>query len=908
MKPVLLSSLFFIVSLSHAQVFTGSVKDESFKQFVSRLEMTTGYRVFYNPEDFASFTVTLDGESMPIEEVFNTLFRSTRYYFAIDQQKNIFLTLDHYIQSELSPDFYGTRSEESNSQLTYVDSDHDRSVETKIHFIGRVTKVSSPGDAVLSGHVNEYDSGLPLLGATVFVEELAKGIATDASGAYSLSLPKGKHTLKISAVGFESTTRKINVYGNGVLNILMQEDVKMLNEVVVESDRDLNVRSVEMGVQKLDVKSLKKFAAPMGEVDILRVVLSLPGVQTVGEATNGLNVRGGSASQNLILYNDAVVYNPTHLFGFFTAFNADEVQSVELHKGTFSAEQGGRLSSIIDIRSRKGNEEKFVGTGGIGLLTSRFTFEGPISKGKTTFLVGGRASYSDWLLHKVPNDMINNSTASFYDANFNVSHKVNEKNVLHLSGYLSEDKFKFNDDSLYNYRNQVLALRWDRVFSDRLNGAFHVSNSKYDYSVSSVKNPTNSFALTYEIEQYDAKANFVFRPTTKHNVTFGASSIFYNTLPGIIKPMGDSSLLKYDKLQNERGLENAVFIGDSFELSPRLLLYGGLRYSFYFALGPKDVYQYAAGVPKSDWTIVDTLHVGSMKSSAIYHGPEYRFSARWAFDNNLSVKASYNLTRQYLQMLSNTTAISPTDVWKLSDQHIKPQIGSQVSLGLFKNLQSGKYELSIESYYKWMENILDYKDGANLLLNHAIESDVLNARGIAYGVEFLIKKSRGKLSGWASYAYSRSLLQTESEFASETVNGGDYYPSNYDKPHAVNLTTNYSMSHRVTISMNMTYSTGRPITLPLAKYSLEEAIRLFYSERNQYRVPDYFRVDLGLNIEGNHKIKKMAHGSWTIGIYNLTGRNNVYSVFFRSEGADIKGYKMSIFGAPIPSLTYNFKF
>lgn len=907
MKPALLSLLFFIVSHSHAQVFTGSFKDESFFQFISKLEMTTGYRVFYKPEDFANFTVTLEGESIPIEEVFNKLFVGTRYYFAIDQQKNIFLTLDHFIQSELSTDFYGTRSE-NDKQLTYVNNDHDRSTETKTHFIGRVTKVRSLGDATLGGFVKEYDSGLPVVGATVFVEELANGVATDATGAYLLNLPMGNYTMKIRAIGFENTIRRINVYGDGVLDILMQEDVKMLNEVVVESDRDLNVKSIEMGVQKLDIKSLKKFASPMGEVDILRVVLSLPGVQTVGEASNGLNVRGGSASQNLILYNNAVVYNPTHLFGFFTAFNADEIQSVEVQKGTFPAEQGGRLSSIIDIRSRKGNEEKIVGTGGIGLLTSRFTLEGPLYKGKTSFLVGARSSYSDWLLHKVPNDMINKSTASFYDVNFNVSHKANEKNILFLSGYLSKDKFKFNADSLYNYRNQVLALRWDRVFSDRLHGSFNVSNSKYDYLVSSVKNPASSFNLSYELEQYDAKANFVFHPLSKHNITFGANSILYNILPGMIKPKGDSSLTKYDKLQREMGLENAVFIGDSFELTPRLLLYGGVRYSFYFALGPKDVYQYAIGVPKNDWTIVDTLHVKSTKSSAIYHGPEYRLSARWAFDNNLSVKASYNLTRQYLQMLSNTTAISPTDVWKLSDQHIRPQIGSQVSLGLFKNFQSGKYELSIESYYKWMQNILDYKDGANLLLNHTIESDVLNARGIAYGVEFLIKKSRGKLNGWASYAYSRSFLQTESEFISETVNGGDYYPSNYDKPHAVNLTTNYSISHRFSVSLNMTYSTGRPITLPLAKYPLEEAIRLFYSERNQYRVPDYFRTDLGFNIEGNHKIKKMAHGSWTIGIYNLTGRKNVYSVFFRSEGAEIKGYKMSIFGAPIPSLTYNFRF
>jgi hypothetical protein len=912
MRTTLFLTLAFMNCFAQTQktTFTGNYKNAPFNQFVSEFEASTGYQVYYKPSDFESFLVNIKCDSLPVDAVFDALFSNTQYYFGIDMQKNVFLTHGHYIVSELPKEFSGKKKDDTagTPQFAFSDDDSNQSVEKKIHFIGRVSKYVSPGNAVLTGFVKEYGSGQSVTGASIYCEELGKGVATDTAGAYTFTVPKGNYTLKITAVGLLSTVRKISVYGDGKLEIQMREDVRMLNDIVVESDRDLNIKAIQMGVQKIDIKTIKKFAAPMGEVDIMRVVLSLPGVQTVGEASNGLNVRGGSASQNLILYNNAVVYNPTHLFGFFTAFNADEMQSVEVQKGAFPAEQGGRLSSIIDIRSRKGNEEKFVGTGGIGLLTSRLTLEGPIQKGKTSFLVGARSSYSDWLLRRVPNQMINNSTASFYDVNFSVSHKVNNENVLFLSGYMSKDKFKLNDDSLYNYKNQVLSLRWNRNFSDRLMGSVTLSSSRYDYSVSSVKNPTNAFELTSMIGQYDAKANFVFHPSAKHSITFGANAIIYNTLPGSIKPRGDSSLIKYNKLQQERGVENAVFMGDSFELNPRLLLYGGLRYSFFFALGPKAIYQYIEGVPKSDWTIIDTLYVRALRSSAIYHGPEYRLSARWAFDNNLSIKGSYSLTRQYLQMLSNTTAISPTDVWKLSDQHIKPQIGNQLSLGLFKNFQSGKYEVSIESYYKWMNNILDYKDGASLLLNHTIESDVLNARGMAYGVEFMVKKPSGKLNGWASYVFSRSYLQTRSNFASETVNGGRYYPSNYDKPHAINLTANYSVSHRFSVSLNVTHSTGRPITLPLAKYTIEEATRLFYSERNQYRVPDYFRADIGFNIEGNHRIKKLAHSSWTIGIYNLTGRKNVYSVFFRSEGANIRGYKMSIFGTPIPSITYNFRF
>jgi hypothetical protein len=662
-----------------------------------------------------------------------------------------------------------------------------------------------------------------------------------------------------------------------------------------------------MGFEKLDIKTMKSVSAIMGEVDILRVILTLPGVQTVGEASTGLNVRGGSADQNLILYNNAVVYNPTHLFGFFTAFNPDEIKSTELLKSGIPAELGGRLSSVIDISSRSGNAEKFVGTGGVGPLTGRLTLEGPLVKDKTSFLMGARSSYSNWLLSKVPDKTISNSRASFNDVNLNINHIHNQNNSLFYSVYWSNDKFKFNDDSLYRYNNFVTSLNWKHTFSDRLNSQIVLTHSGYTYSVESIENALNAFKLSYKLNQTDFKGEFNYIPIENHSLMFGLNATLYTIKPGMKEPLGNSSLVLVDKLQQERAIESALFIGDNFEINPRFSIYGGLRYSFFTALGPKYVYQYTEGLPRKEDTIIDTLFIRS-GSTATYHGPEYRFSMKYLLSEDLSVKASYNVMRQYLHMLSNTTSISPTDIWKISDSHIKPQRGSQLSVGVYKNFKSGKIVTSLEGYYKKIRNTLDYKDGADLVLNHTIETDVLNASGVAFGAELMVKKPSGKLNGWISYAYSRSYLRTDSEFAAETVNEGHYYPSNYDKPHAANLIGNYKFSHRFSLSLNTTYSTGRPITLPLAKYQLEEATRLFYSERNQYRVPDYFRIDVSVNLEGNHKIKKLAHSSWTFGVYNLTGRNNIYSVYFRSEGTAIKGYKMAIFGSPVPSITYNFRF
>ncbi|HLX91109.1 MAG TPA: TonB-dependent receptor, partial [Puia sp.] len=725
---------------------------------------------------------------------------------------------------------------------------------------------------------------------------------------FSLTLPRGRHTIRISSVGMKDTKREVVVYSDGKLNIEMQDFVQSLKAVIVGAEKTSNIRGLQMGVERLNIKMIKQVPVVFGEADVLRTVLTLPGVTSVGEASTGFNVRGGSADQNLILFSDATIYNPSHLFGFFSAFNPDVVKDVELYKSSIPEKYGGRLSSVLDVTAREGNRKKFSGVGGIGPLTSRLTLEGPIVNDKTSFIIGGRTTYSDWILKNIPNDEYHNSRASFYDLNLNINHEFNSKNSIYLTGYLSHDQFRLNSDTTYKYSNKNLNVKWKHIFNNKFYSVFLVGHDQYEYSVSSTLNPVNAFNLAFQIDQTNVRADFTYVPSSNHTIDFGISSLHYSLQPGSFTPVGPRSLVVPDFVQREQALENAAYIGDKFEISPALSVQGGLRYSFYGYLGSHDVYTYAAGLPKSVGTIQDTLSYGPNSIIKTYGGPEYRISARWTLSTNTSLKASYNTLRQYIHLLTNSTSISPTDIWKLSDPNIKPQTGDQYSIGLYQNFKSNTIETSFELYYKNIWHYLDYKSGATLVLNSHIETDVFNTKGKSYGAEFMIKKSTGKLNGWLSYTYSRTLLKQDDPLAGQTINNGDFYPADFDKPHSVNFIGNYRFSHRFSVSLDVVYSTGRPITLPVAVYYLAGSQRVFYSERNQYRVPDYFRTDLSMNIEGNHKVKKFKHSSWTLGVYNLTARKNPYSIYFVEQGGLIQGYKLSIFGTAIPFITYNFRF
>jgi hypothetical protein len=668
-----------------------------------------------------------------------------------------------------------------------------------------------------------------------------------------------------------------------------------------------NLKSTQMGVQKIDIKAIRQVPVVFGEADVLRVVMSLPGVKTVGEASTGLNVRGGSTDQNLILFNDATVYNPAHFFGMFSAFNPDLVKDVTLYKSSIPARYGGRLSSVLEITGKEGNKKNYTGSAGVGMLTSRIALEGPIIKDKTSFAFGARTTYANWLLKLLP-DQYKDSKANFYDVNLNISHTAGKNSELFITGYLSHDNFNLNNDTTYGYDNKNVSVKWKQNVSKRINAVFTGGIDDYRYHINSKKNPVNAYDLNFRINQESLKAHFNYYATSQHTVDFGWNSIYYNIDPGTLSASGGESVVMYDKVQSEHALESAIYMNDKFDISNDLSLEGGVRYSMYNSIGPRKLNVYQSGQPKDEETIVDSVFYNKGKFIKTYGGPEYRLSVRYSFSEKYSIKASVNTLHQYIHMLSNTAAMAPTDTWKLSDPNIRPQQGTQYSFGLYRNFKSNTIETSLELYYKDIKDYLDYKSGANLIMNHHIETDVINTKGKAYGAEVLIKKATGKFNGWLSYTYSRILLRQNDPNAGEIINKGEFYPASYDKPHDFTVITNYRINQRFSMSMNANYSTGRPITVPIGRYYYANSYRTYYDKRNGHRIPDYFRMDFSMNIDGNHKVKQLTHNSWTIGVYNLTARRNPYSVYYVSENGSINGYRLSIFGSAIPFVTYNIRF
>ena len=920
--PKFYLSFFILIGLSlvlRAQnpdrLISVDFRQATISQVAADLTSKTGYHFYYDPVQFDSLRVTISLTDKPLAAVLDKLFENTAYHYVITGQQEVILTKTLKINSELAAGFFSSQPTNNNTQqaasTSFIAETEKKVVETttenKLYEIGTRTNNIKPGRATIAGYVRDSKSGEPVVGASIYDAETKNGVATDQFGYFSISLPRGHQTLTIKGMGMADTRRRLILYSDGKLNIEMQEQVTALKEVKISDEKVANVRSAEMGVSRLDVKSIKIVPTAFGEADVLKVILSLPGVQSVGEATTGFNVRGGSADQNLVLLNDATIYNPSHFFGFFSAFNPDIVKSIELYKSSIPEKYGGRLSSVLDVDNREGNKKKFTGSAGIGLLTSRLNVEGPIVKDKTSFIFGGRTTYSDWLLQLLP-DAYKHSSASFYDLNLDISHQIDDRNNLYITTYLSQDKFRLNSDTTYGYTNKNANIKWKHNYNNKLYSVFMAGVDDYQYNIASSANPVNAYKLNFAVRQTNFKADFTYYLNSKNTMDFGLSSIYYNLNPGDEEPNGAKSLIASDVVPTEKALENALYIGDKYDIRPDLSISAGIRYSLYAYLGPQTINHYAPNTPRTAADVVDSTTYKNNQVINTYGGPEIRLSVRYLFGDDFSIKASYNTQHQYIHLLSNTTAISPTDTYKLSDPNIKPQFGQQVSLGLYKNSSSNTIETSLEVYYKKIKDYLDYKNGATLLLNQNIEQATINTQGKAYGVEFLIRKTTGALNGWVSYTYSRTFLKQDDPYAGELINGGSFYPADYDKPNDFNFTGNYRFSQRFSISLNVIYSTGRPITYPITEYYYEGAIRVLYSDRNAFRIPDYFRSDFSMNIDGNHKIHQLTHSSWNIGVYNLTGRANAYSTFFTEQGGAISGYKLSIFARPIPFINYNIRF
>ncbi len=905
--------LFFLFCAIHGLTYgqsqplsiDASYQNVSWEQVVDDLESRYPIKFLFPDAWVSGFEVNVAATAQPLEQFLKEVFQNTNLYFYLDHGQ-VIITKDYQVVTQwpTNSDYISTNFQESIPDIA-VENNISRQETVLSYTIGDPQQRFIKGNASVFGYVRDINSGEPMIGVSVFIEEPLIGTITDAFGYYLVSLPKGTTALHFKSIGMREIIPQVTIYGDGQLDMEMEERVVALNEIVISDQKD-NVESVQTGVIRLNIKDIKNIPTALGEVDIMKIALTIPGVQSVGEGASGFNVRGGNTDQNLILLDNMVVYNPSHLFGFFSVFNPDVIKNANLYKSGIQAQYGGRISSVFDIGIRDGNKKKLTLTGGISPITGRITVEGPIKKDTSSFLLGIRSTYSDYILNLLDDPVFNNSSASFSDIIGKVTHQFNAKNTVSASFYHSRDRFRLDSDTLFTYSNTGANLQWRHTFSNKFFGNFSSSYSNYTYNIQSNRTPEQAFDLDYSINQGNLNADFDMF-LNAHSLKFGINTTVYQLQPGTINPGVDSNI-KGVNLEEEKGIEAAIYIGDEFVLSPKLSIYGGLRFSGFGRLGPQQVYTYQPGFSKEEIFITDTVNYDKGELVKAYGGLEYRFSLRYILQPNLSLKLSVDKTRQYIHLLTNTTAIAPTDVWRLSDQYIKPQIGLQYSAGLYRTFYQNGLELSIEGYYKTVDNVLEYKSGADLIINEVLETDIISANGRSYGVEFLLRKKSGKLNGWVSYTYSRSEIKAASSFPEEQINSGEYYPSNFDQPHNLSLITNYKFNRRVNLSLNYTYHTGRPTTLPFTQYSFNGQVIPFFTERNQFRIPDYMRVDIAINLEGSHKVGKLAHGSWTFSVYNLLGRNNAFSVFTDSSNGNIQVYQLSIFAQPIPTITYNFKF
>ncbi|MDN4166714.1 TonB-dependent receptor [Cytophagales bacterium LB-30] len=755
----------------------------------------------------------------------------------------------------------------------------------------------------INGHIRDKANGEGMIGATIYIPEISSGATTNVYGFYSITLPAGDYTLVFRSLGYVTLEQKISLNGNTKLEIELEEEKSTLEEVVVTGERvDANVKSMEMSVNKLEMKTIQRMPALLGEVDVIRSIQLLPGVSTVGEGASGFNVRGGGVDQNLILLDESPVYNSSHLFGFFSVFNPDAVKDVKLIKGGIPAQYGGRLSSLLDVRMKDGNSKELSGTGGVGTVSSRLSVEAPIIKDKSSFILAGRRSYADLFLKLSPDENLRENAAYFYDLSAKVNYKLNDRNTFYLSGYFGKDVFKFADLFKMSWGNYTSTIRWNHLFSERLFANFTGIYSNYDYLLGSNLS-SQGFEWKSNIINWSPKVDLAYYLNTNNTLTFGASAIFYTFKPGDISVTSDSFFNAY-QAPWQYGREYAAYVDNEQKIGTRLSLQYGLRVSAFDYQGPRTVYDYV-GVTGQRKRPVNPRTFEKGESIAFYPNVEPRISANIATDNNSSIKASYNRMVQYIHLISNTTAASPLDIWQPSTNNIKPERADQWVLGYFRNFQDNRFETSVEGYYKTMSNQIDYINGAQLLLNDSLEGDLLYGKGRSYGLEFFAKKNTGALTGWISYTLSRSERQIEG------INQGNWYRAKYDKTHNLSVVGIYELNERWSFSGNFTYSTGVVTTFPNARWEYE-GITIPYNTndvRNNFRVPAYHRLDLAATLQ--NKPRKNWDSNWVFSIYNVYARKNAYSIYFRQNAdnpTNTEAVRLAILGIFVPAVTYNFNF
>jgi len=747
----------------------------------------------------------------------------------------------------------------------------------------------------ISGYIRSSETGEALFGATVLVKELYKGTTANAYGFYSITLPEGKHSVQYSYMGNISKTEDIELAGNISNNVdLQQASIEIAEVVIVSEASNNNIKAPEMSVIKVSPKDVVSIPVIFGEQDILKTIQLMPGVNSAGEGNSGFYVRGGSADQNLIILDEAPIYSSAHLLGFFSVFNSDAVKDMEFYKGNAPANYGGRLSSVLDIQMKEGNSKKISASGGIGLIASRLTLEAPIVKDKGSFIISGRRTYADVFLPLWKDPAAKSTKLYFYDFNAKANFKINDKNRIFLSGYFGRDVFKMSDIVGFNWGNKTATLRWNHIFGNKLFLNSSLIYSDYNYGIG--YNVGELLEITSGIKDYNLKEDFQYYINSKNTLTFGFNTVSHTFRPGKLNSENED-FFNSKILDKKHAVESAIYISHKFEISDRLILNYGLRYSNCAVIGPDTIYTYN----KND-EITNSISYNKGDLIQNYGTLEPRMTLNYIINKKMSVKMSYARNAQYMHLLSNSSVAFPTDIWISSSTIVKPQIADQIALGFFRNFKDNMFETSVEVYYKNFQNQIDYQNGAEIILNKNVESQLVFGKGRAYGTELFIKKRTGDLTGWIGYTLSRT------ERSINEIDGGAWYPVKHDRTHDVSIVLMYDFSDKLKVSANWVYNTGNAVTFPGGKYVIDGVIVPAYTNRNGYRMPDYHRLDLGVTLTNKNRGK--FESSWNFSVYNAYARKNTYSISFRESENDpskTEAVRYSLFQI-VPSVTYNFKF
>lgn len=901
-KLLLIALLALVTTLSaNAQsleelTVTASFNNQSTKRILEQLGAQLPVQFYYKEAELPTTAKSVTFEDATLADVLNALFEGTLLNYLVYRDYAIIIAPDRILQEVYTSDYYEGLEQSLSSQ-----NDPPR---IKALQIGTIENLAPSGKAVMKGVITDEQTREEIIGATIIITNLEnKGTITDVDGSFELELPVGDHEMLIQYVGYDDKIQPINVLSDGEVKIRVTKAAVQLDEVTVSARRqDANVEQAQIGVTALDMGELKKLPTFLGEADLVKGLLLQPGISSIGEGAAGFNVRGGDVDQNLVLQDEGFLFNSSHALGFFSTFNADLVSSVELFKGNIPAKYGGRVASVMDVRMRDGDFDRFRLKGGIGPVTSKLSFEGPVVKEKISFIAGVRSSYSDWILSRINEPEVQNSSAFFYDANARMTFRLNEKNTVIVSGYASADEFTYNNEFGFEYSTLLGQASYRKIFSDNVLSNLSLVASQYESSQFDLEG-IDAAQLDNNVSYLKAKEQLTFTPSNNLQLDAGLTAIYYQVDPGKQSPFSEESAIIPSELEQEQGLETSAFVAAEWAATPRLLVAGGLRVVLYQFLGPKTVFDYENTSSPSLIETVGSTNFSNGEAIETYSGIEPRISARYKLNTTSSIKAGYSRTNQFINQIFNSDSPTPTSQWQLSTNYIEPVRSHNFSLGFFKNFQNDDWQTSAEVYYRDVDALFDYKDFADITVNPQLETELLTGVGRSYGLELSVKKTEGVINGFISYSLTRSERQVVG------INSGDWYPSNFDKPNDLSILINYQPNRRNTLAINFIYGSGRPTTPPVGNFSLPNGLIVpIYSLRNQQRIPDYHRLDVAYTIGRGYKKDQRFRTSWTISIYNVYGRRNAFSVFYTQAAfRSVEANRLAILGSAFPSLTFNFE-